>query len=98
MDQRNRMKKLLLVAAGAGLTIGGVACPTRELGPVSPVVQSGTKINIKQATSDAVDLLVMVDNSNSMAQEQANLTENFGILVDALTTPGTDANGQPGAA
>lgn len=34
-----------------------------------------------------LDLLFMVDDSNSMAQEQANLTQNFGRLVDALVRP-----------
>ena len=91
-----RMKKILLVAGGIGLAVGGFACPNRELGPVRPVVQSGTKIKIVQAVSDAVDLLVMVDNSNSMAQEQANLTQNFQILTDALTDPpDNNGDGQP---
>jgi hypothetical protein len=34
-----------------------------------------------------LDLLFMIDDSNSMAQEQANLTQNFGRLVDALVDP-----------
>ena len=34
-----------------------------------------------------LDLLFMVDDSNSMAQEQANLTANFSRLVDALVDP-----------
>jgi len=92
----HRWKKILLVAGGIGLAVGGIACPNRDLGPVMPVVQSGTKIKIVQAVSDAVDLLVMVDNSNSMAQEQANLTSNFAILTSALTNPPDDnGDGQP---
>ena len=91
-----RMKRVLLVAGGLALAVGGLACPNRDLGPVRPVVQSGTKIKIVQAVSDAVDLLVMVDNSNSMAQEQANLTSNFQILTNALTNPPDDnGDGQP---
>ena len=91
-----RIKRILLVAGGIGLSVGGLACPNRELGPVLPVVQSGTKITITQATSDAVDLLVMVDNSNSMAQEQANLTQNFQILIETLTDPpDSNGDGQP---
>lgn len=31
-----------------------------------------------------LDLLVLVDNSGSMAQEQANLRKNFGVLIDTL--------------
>jgi hypothetical protein len=91
-----RWKRILLVAGGIGLVAFGLACPNRDLGPVCPVVQSGTKIKIVQAISDAVDLLVMVDNSNSMAQEQANLTQNFEILISSLTSPSDDnGDGQP---
>lgn len=39
-----------------------------------------------------VDLLVLLDSSNSMAQEQANLTQSFNILTAALTAP-TDGVG-----
>jgi hypothetical protein len=38
----------------------------------------------------AVDLLFVVDNSNSMSQNQQNLAENFGVFIDALTAPPTD--------
>lgn len=37
-----------------------------------------------------LDLLFMVDDSNSMGQEQANLTTNFGRLIDALVQPPDD--------
>jgi hypothetical protein len=86
-------KKALLLTLGLALPVVGLACPARDLGPVVPVVQSGTKIIITQPESDAVDLLVMVDNSSSMAQEQANLTENFQILLDTLTSPPADKPG-----
>jgi hypothetical protein len=35
----------------------------------------------------SVDMLVMVDNSSSMGQEQANLTQSFHLLLDALIAP-----------
>jgi len=41
---------------------------------------------------DSADLLFMVDDSNSMREEQANLTANFPSLLEALTVP-PDANG-----
>lgn len=44
----------------------------------------------------AVDLLVVVDNSNSMAQEQANLSESFSTLVAGLVAPpDLDGDGVP---
>jgi hypothetical protein len=39
----------------------------------------------------AADLLFVVDNSNSMAENQANLVARFGAMIDALTTPGAGA-------
>ncbi|MBI2893448.1 MAG: hypothetical protein HYY06_07835 [Deltaproteobacteria bacterium] len=87
--------KGLRLGAALGLALTLFGCPNRELGPVEPVVQSGTSIVITQAESDAVDLLVLVDNSNSMAQEQANLATNFPILIDRLTDPpDSDGDGQ----
>jgi hypothetical protein len=35
----------------------------------------------------AVDLLFMIDNSNSMAENQSNLARNIGVLVDQLVDP-----------
>ncbi len=44
----------------------------------------------------AVDLLVVVDNSNSMAQEQANLADSFSTLVSGLVSPpDLDGDGAP---
>jgi Cys-rich repeat protein len=42
-----------------------------------------------------VDLLVMVDDSNSMAEEQAALTEAFPELVRALATGDVEPDGTP---
>jgi hypothetical protein len=38
----------------------------------------------------AVDILVVVDNSMSMAEEQARLVENFPKLIEGLLDPATD--------
>jgi len=88
----DRSRKILLAAA-ALLAPLGIGCPGRDLGPVTPLVQTGSKFLITQPESDAVDLLVMVDNSNSMAQEQENLTENFQVLLETLTAENDD--GEP---
>lgn len=39
-----------------------------------------------------VDMIWVIDNSNSMAEEQASLAENFPVLIETLTTP-PDADG-----
>ena len=42
------------------------------------------------STTREVDLLFVVDNSNSMAENQANLANNFTRLLDPLLNPPTD--------
>ncbi|MDQ3032002.1 MAG: hypothetical protein M3Y87_06270 [Myxococcota bacterium] len=43
-----------------------------------------------------IDILFVVDDSHSMAEEQANLTRNFPVLFDALTSPpDADGDGEP---
>jgi hypothetical protein len=65
---------------GSGAGDGGVgdgprpdARPRPDWGPLPQVAE--------------VDILFMVDNSNSMEEEQINLTQNFGRLIDALRSP-----------
>jgi hypothetical protein len=84
-----------MLAAALGGASFSFACLQRELVEVPPAVQSGVSIRIEQSTSDQVDLLVMVDNSNSMREEQTNLTANMPTLIDQLTTP-PDDDGVPG--
>ena len=38
----------------------------------------------------AVDVLFVVDNSLSMAEEQVHLADNFGVLIDAFTAANVD--------
>jgi hypothetical protein len=40
-----------------------------------------------QAIEKDIDLLFIVDNSNSMQQEQTNLANQFGLLIQALKSP-----------
>ena len=56
-----------------------------------------TPVRIPQSIFKLVDLLVVVDNSNSMQEEQTNLTTNFPILIDALRNfeLGPDGTGKP---
>lgn len=81
---RHRMIGLVFVSA--------VGCLDRELQQIDPQVQSGPTIHLVQGGANDVDLLVLVDNSGSMEEEQANLTANMPILIDALTTE-TDRDG-----
>lgn len=40
-----------------------------------------------QDVSKDVDILFVMDNSNSMAEEQQNLSQNFPLFIEALRTP-----------
>ena len=52
----------------------------------------------REPTPGTVDLLFVIDNSGSMAEEQENLVVNFPSLVDALVAPpDRDGDGQPDA-
>lgn len=43
-----------------------------------------------------VDMIWVIDNSNSMAEEQATLAENFPVLIETLTSPpDADGDGEP---
>jgi hypothetical protein len=45
------MRKAMAVAVGLALSVAGVACPGRDLGPVRPVVQSGTSPRTTQCST-----------------------------------------------
>jgi hypothetical protein len=49
-----------------------------------------TKDVFKQNRTNAVDLLVVVDNSCSMVEEQDNLARNFSSLISTFTTTNVD--------
>jgi len=75
----------MAVGMAAAVSLGG--CTDRELGTVTPEVQHGFDVSLVQPGEVAVDLLVVVDDSQSMREEQLNLAENFQHLVRALTSP-----------
>jgi len=57
-----------------------MACNDHPLAPVDAVLTSATRTTVTLPARQKLDLLFVVDNSGSMAQEQANLTRNFGTL------------------
>jgi hypothetical protein len=68
------------------LALFATGCLDRELKPLNPCLVSGVTRQVKITYVDKVDLLFMVDNSNSMAGEQASLREQFPRVVQVLTT------------
>jgi hypothetical protein len=65
-------------------------CLDRKLKALNPCLVSGVVAEIAVTNIDKVDLLFMVDNSGSMAQEQVALREEFPNLISVL------ASGDPG--
>jgi hypothetical protein len=60
--------------------------PRRDAGLGSPDVKPS--VDFGPILSGAVDILFMVDNSNSMEQEQKNLADNFRKMLDGLEING----------
>lgn len=77
---------ILAVALGAG-------CSERELRPLNPCTVSGVAEQVKVDNIENVDLLFMVDNSNSMSQEQASLSNEIPSLVRVLASGDIDDDG-----
>jgi hypothetical protein len=52
--------------------------------------------NVREENLDTVDLLLMVDNSGSMRENQANIMAQFGPLIDLLVNPPCLSRSTPG--
>lgn len=72
-------------------------CIDRDLKPINPCTQSGIVERVRVDNVDKVDLLFMIDNSISMAEEQASLAIQIPRLVRVLASgdrdPDVDADG-----
>jgi hypothetical protein len=77
--------------AVAMLGLLGQGCLDRPVAAPDTRLQSGVSLAIQNNAVDSVDILFMVDNSNSMAANQASLARNFRTLIDQLVSP-PDAN------
>lgn len=83
----------LFFFACCALALAG--CMERELGPVNPRITRTFLEQIEVGGEVDVDLLLVIDNSQSMAQEQASLRRELPALVRGLTEPPLDDDGQP---
>ena len=86
-------KSVGVVVASAALALSGVGCLERGLKPVNPCTRSSVGQRIQVTNVDNVDLLFMIDNSNSMAEEQVNLIEELPRLVQVLASGDRNADG-----
>jgi hypothetical protein len=82
---RSRRRSVLGVACLALMALA-TGCLERELKPLNPCLVSGVSRKVAVNNVDKVDLLFMVDNSNSMADKQVALKAQFPKLVTVLTS------------
>lgn len=83
------MKRTILTAAAALVALGSIAtgCLDRKPAPVCPVPIEIASNKVTASQFDGVDMLVVVDNSGSMAEEQDILSTGFFTLINSLTKP-----------
>jgi hypothetical protein len=79
--------KITLAVVAAGLLAG---CLNRELVRIDPRTESYILQEIPVQSNAGVDILVIVDNSGSMAQEQAMLHDAFPLLIKDILDPPID--------
>lgn len=82
-----------LTPLAALLSVVSLGCPGQELAPLGPCTVSAVSERVDQAGVSDVDLLFMVDNSGSMASEQAKIAKELPRLVQVLTTGDRCAGG-----
>src|SRR5579871_6260470 len=78
------MKSLTAIGLGALAFLG---CIERPLQVEKPQDESGYQTVVNNEGVDTVDLLMMVDNSNSMRDNQTNIMNQLGPLIDTLVAP-----------
>jgi len=88
-----RVGKLVMVG---GVVTLGVGCLTRPVSKQEPTTKVSFTTTVKQAAVDKIDLLLGIDNSRSMGDKQAILSEAVPDLINSLVTPNcVDENGVP---
>ena len=87
-----RASKRIIV--GLLWSLAAMGCMQRKLAPLQPCLIATVADRIETQRIDKVDLLFMVDNSESMREEQAALRREFPALIRVLTTGDRDNDGK----
>ena len=90
MSQRNNLRISVIAGLVVGFGFAAHGCLDRPVAPVVPNLSSGVRIPVVNNAIESVDILFEIDNSNSMSQNQQNLSDNFGVLIDTLVNPPVD--------
>ena len=80
------MRRLLLSSAGILAATLLTACPDRDVTEVNPIQDNVDTKVIPVTLNRDLDILFVVDNSGSMAGEQASLAANFPSFIGVLQT------------
>lgn len=72
-----------------------LGCNQRDIGPIDPHVSRFFRVEVGNEGVGDVDLLFVIDDSGSMAEEQASLEREIPRLIEGLTDPPLDAEGNP---
>jgi hypothetical protein len=89
MTKQTRLSPAFVLSTLAVTTLVG-ACNGH---PIKPVEFDGSSTTIEPLPLDVnkkVDVLLVIDNSGSMGEEQANLAANFGPFIEKLELAGAD--------
>ena len=81
----------LLMVVGLAATVS--SCTQRSLNALNPCTINGVVQNVPVNPQRALDLLIIIDDSPSMRDEQAKLAEQVPRLVNLLLTGGEDTDG-----
>ncbi len=87
-------KRIIWVTAAAV----SAGCLDRPVASVRPQIQSAAQYVASADRTDRVDLLVVVDNSGSMAANQSNLMAQLGPMIEQLVSPRCLSRANPSAA
>jgi hypothetical protein len=69
------------------ITAAFIGCVNRPIEKPDKKQQKETPAYFPQSIEKDIDILFVIDNSNSMADEQQNLSKNFPKFIDALKSP-----------
>ena len=81
----------LLLIVGSVATVS--SCTRRPLANLNPCTINGVVQNVPVNPQRALDLLILIDDSPSMREEQDKLAEQVPRLVNLLLTGGIDTDG-----
>jgi hypothetical protein len=92
LESHRRAHASAFVAIVVAATATG--CLDREIAPADPATQSAVFEVIHQNGTSEVDILFVVDDSNSMAEEQAVLADQIEVMARELIHPTAGADGR----